>query len=297
MPAKKAIQSHSKQRGPRLSSPRLSSTRLASTGMASSDLRISIDTGGTFTDCVFHDGASLRMLKVRSTPADPSLAIVTAIREAVHLVTGPHPRMDIRHGTTVGTNTLLERKGARTAFVTTLGFEDSIVIGRQARARIYDWFQPAPQSLCPDGLRFGIAERIGPQGQVIEPITEKNLLALVEQLRAARPESIALSLLFSFANPAHERRVATALQTLDVPVSISYEILPEFREYERASTVAINAYLAPKMGRYLTGLRQSVAAEFPGAGLHVMQSSGGIVGAELSSSSPARSTRPRRPRP
>jgi N-methylhydantoinase A len=214
-------------------------------------LRVAIDTGGTFTDCVWIDNADglLRMLKVFSTPADPSQAIVEALRRI-----NPPGGLILLHGTTVGTNTLLERKGARTALVTTAGFEDAIEIGRQARPKLYDFFFDRVEPLVPADLRFGIEERTASDGEILTEPTPADLQSLAAQLKAKHPESIAISLLFSFANPKNESAIAQALKPLGVPLSISYQILPEFREYERTSTVVINAYLQPVMQRYLENL-------------------------------------------
>jgi len=240
-------------------------------------LRIAIDTGGTFTDCVWIDPRtrSLRMLKVFSTPTDPSQAIVEAICRVPHACPEPGRRVSpplrdmgtrspgkstppenliLLHGTTVGTNTLLERKGARTALVTTEGFEDAIEIGRQARPRLYDFFFDRIEPLVPRNLRFGINERTASSGEILTSPTPETLGFLAGQLSAAKPQSIAVSLLFSFANPKNELAVAEALTSLGVPLSISHQILPEFREYERTSTVVINAYLQPVMQRYLENL-------------------------------------------
>src|SRR6185312_6470582 len=173
--------------------------------MPSSPLRIAIDSGGTFTDCVWlqpgnsgrKQTAVLGILKVFSTPADPSQAIA----EAVNKIRGDGGEVIVLHGTTVGTNTLLQRKGARVAFVTTEGFEDSIEIGRQNRPLLYDFFFEKDPPLAAPELRFGIAERTSAQGEVLRAVDGNELQVLVEKLSAAKPEAIALSLLFSFANP------------------------------------------------------------------------------------------------
>ena len=214
-------------------------------------LRIAIDTGGTFTDCVWIDAATrrLRMLKIFSTPKDPSESIVAALRKIA-----PDQEIILLHGTTVGTNTLLERKGARTALVTTAGFEDAIEIGRQARPKLYDFFFDRIEPLVPKNLRFGINERTANDGTILTAPTVEELGFLAGQLSAAKPQSVAISLLFSFANPKNELAVAGALKLLKLPISISHQILPEFREYERTSTVVINAYLQPVMQRYLENL-------------------------------------------
>src|SRR5215472_3512961 len=148
-------------------------------------MRIAIDTGGTFTDCVFLRDGKLEVLKIFSTPADPSEAIANAIREIE-----PGVNAEIRHGTTVGTNTLLERKGARVAFVTTSGFEDTLAIGRQARANLYNWFHTPAPPLATAELRFGVPERVSPEGEVLRPTKADELCEVVQRVRAARPEAV-----------------------------------------------------------------------------------------------------------
>ena len=191
------------------------------------------------------------MLKVFSTPADPSQSIVEALSKIPH-----QGELIILHGTTVGTNTLLERKGARTALVTTKGFEDAIEIGRQARPKLYDFFFDRVEPLVPAGLRFGVEERTASDGEILTAPSSADLQALASEIKAKHPEAIALSLLFSFANPKNELAIAEALKQLGVPLSVSHQILPEFREYERSSTVVINAYLQPVMQRYLENLER-----------------------------------------
>lgn len=247
------------------------------------EFRLAIDTGGTFTDCVYIQDGHLKILKVLSTPGDPSRAVLEALRQA-----GAKPPFAVRHGTTVGTNAMLERKGARVAFVTTSGFEDVIAIGRQARQRLYDWLQPAPVCLVPGDMRFGIRERVSAEGECLVPVSEDELGQLARRIRDSGAESVAISLLFSFANSANEERVAAALEELGLPISISHRILPEFREYERASTVVANAYLAPKVGSYLDKLSDRLAADFGETSLTVMQSSGGILSARIAAAEPVR---------
>jgi N-methylhydantoinase A len=224
----------------------------------SEPLRIAIDTGGTFTDCMWIDPSTrrLRMLKVFSTPADPSRAIVDALRTI-----GAEAEFILLHGTTVGTNTLLERKGARTALVTTAGFEDAIEIGRQARPRLYDFFFDRIEPLAAKDLRFGIEERTAANGKTLTEPTAVELEKLAERVAAAKPESVAISLLFSFANAKNEQAVAQSMGALGVPLSISHQILPEFREYERISTVVINAYLQPVMQRYLATMERALRGQ------------------------------------
>jgi N-methylhydantoinase A len=246
-------------------------------------MRIAIDTGGTFTDCVYLQNGKFVVLKVFSTPHDPGMAVLNGLKQ---IAAGPE--IVVRHGTTVGTNTMLERKGARVAFVTTKGFEDTIAIGRQARPKLYDWFQPAPECLVPEGLRFGIKERTSAECEVIRGVDSTELDNLVCTIKNANIDAVALSLLFSFANSKNESEVAAALERLGLPLSISHRILPEFREYERASTVVANAYLAPKMGAYLTNLAAGVESGYEQARVEVMQSSGGIISAKLAAAEPVR---------
>lgn len=221
------------------------------------------------------------MLKVASTPADPGEAVLDGINKIASGV-----RAEIRHGTTVGTNALLERKGARVVFVTTAGFEDTIAIGRQSRPKLYDLFFTKEPPLAPEGMRMGVAERVASDGRILLAPTTDELERLRREAAAAEPEAIAVSLLFSFANPANERAVVAELNKIGAPISASHEILPEFREYERGSTVLINAYLAPIMQRYLQKL--DTALESRGSQLHVMQSSGGIIAARTAAREPVR---------
>ena len=246
-------------------------------------MRVAIDTGGTFTDCVTLADGELQVVKLFSTPADPSLAVLEGLKRM-----GAGQSMDVRHGTTVGTNSMLERTGARVAFVTTAGFEDTIAIGRQTRSRLYDWFAPLPVCLVPKELRFGVPERVSAEGNILRSPTSQELAALVDQVRRSGAEAVAISLLFSFANPETERRVEAALLSLGLPVSASHRILPEFREYERASTTVVNAYLAPRIARYLNHLEHSVSERHRGGRVDVMQSSGGIIPARLAAREPVR---------
>jgi N-methylhydantoinase A len=250
----------------------------------SARLVIGIDTGGTFTDCVYRRGGRLEVLKLRSTPDDPGRAILEAIDRIADL-TGAG-ELEIRHGTTVATNALLERKGAKVAFITTEGFEDTLAIGRQARSDLYDWNTHRPRPLAEPDRCFGVAERVASDGSIVRPLDRSTLRELQKRVDESGAESIAVSLLFSFANPEHERQVAASLKRLALPVSLSHEVLPEFREYERAATVTLNAYLAPRMTSYIGGLERSLQKR--GAQLSIMQSSGGILSAAAAARQPVR---------
>ena len=232
-------------------------------------IRVGIDTGGTFTDFVVARGTRLTSFKVSSTPHNPAQAILEGLARVI--AESGAPPTEIVHGTTVATNALLERKGARTALVTTAGFEDVIEIGRQARPELYNLMVTRPAPLVARQLRFGLNERTGPNAEILTPLDAASLEETISKIHHASPpvESVAVCLLFSFANPAHEQIVARALEAFSIPVSLSHKILPEYREYERTSTTVINAYLVPIMSRYLRSLISGlgVGGQGPGAGV------------------------------
>lgn len=263
------------------------------TRVSLSPTRIAIDTGGTFTDCVWTERGRIRTLKVFSTPADPSLAILQALERI-----RPTVPCILLHGTTVGTNALLQRNGGCVVLVTTAGFEDVIEIGRQARPKLYDFFFDKIEPLVPPDLRCGVNERTSSDGEILEEPTAAELSALSEKVTALQPEAIAISFLFSFTNPQNESAAAKSLNSLGVPLSISHRILPEFREYERTSTVVVNAYLQPVMQRYLEQLEKRARdwsrsqtnqpSRADGASVFVMQSSGGITALGSAAREPVR---------
>ncbi len=266
--------------------------------------RIAIDTGGTFTDCVWVEGGVLKTLKVFSTPDDPSRAIAEALRKIGEASRKPGggAQVTLLHGTTIGTNALLQRKGARVALITTSGFEDVIEIGRQARPRLYDFFFDRIAPLVQREMRFGVRERTDSEGRVLERPSDAELTRLREAVRRSEPDAIAISLLFSFANSENEADVAATLEELGKPLSVSHRILPEFREYERTSTVVVNAYLQPLMQSYMEKLAERArqrtkenAGDGSGATgmrgeprIFVMQSSGGITALESAAREPVR---------
>jgi N-methylhydantoinase A len=241
-------------------------------------LLLGVDVGGTFTDAVVYDGRSLHTAKAPSTPADQSEGVLAAIESALERAgADPGAVEAFAHGMTVGTNALLEERGARTALVATAGFTDLLDVARQNRPHLYRLCAPKPAPLAGEGLRFAVAERVGPTG-VLVSLGEPELDRLVERLDAAEVESVAVCLLFSYLNPSHEQALATRLrERLDgVHVSTSYEVLPQFREYERCSTTVIDAYLSPLLGRYLGRLVDATRT----LGLPepmVMMSSGGVA--------------------
>jgi N-methylhydantoinase A/oxoprolinase/acetone carboxylase beta subunit len=243
-------------------------------------IRLGVDTGGTFTDFVQFGPDGLAVHKVRSTPDDPSRAILAGLAEisAGHALRGPGseaPRPDIVHGSTVATNAVLERKGARVALVTTRGFEDVLRIGRQTRPQLYNIFVPAPKPLVNPALTFGVTERLDASGRIVVPIVDDEIETLAGHLRQWGVEISAVCLLHSYANPAHEQRVARALSKHGLIVCASHEVLPEYREFERWSTTVVNAYVTPLIDRYLGRLE----AAAPDARLSIMQSNGGSISA------------------
>jgi N-methylhydantoinase A len=244
-------------------------------------MRIAMDTGGTFTDCVFLRGGRLEILKVPSTPRNPAEAIGNALArifEPKGSLDAVPSRLELVCGTTVGTNAVLERRGGSVALVTTAGFEDVIEIGRQHRPRLYDFFVARPAPLVPRARRLGLRERVGADGKVLTPLTPAECARLVRAVRRTGADCVAVCLLFSYANAAHERRIARAIREAGFAVSVSHEILPEFREYERTATTVVNAYLVPVMSRYLGEIERH-ARPYGRARVRVMQSSGGIVSA------------------
>jgi N-methylhydantoinase A len=239
---------------------------------------LGVDVGGTFTDAALIDGGHVHTAKVPSTPGDESAGVMRAIDEVLARAGVDAAVIEaFAHGMTVGTNALLEERGARTALIATRGFADILEIGRQNRPHLYHLCAPKPPPLVEAELRFEAEERIGPDG-VVTPLGDDEPRRLAELLRERGAESVAICLLFSYLNPAHERRLAAHLRERlpGVHVSASHEVLPRFREYERASTTAIDAYLSPLLGRYLGELGDAAAQ----AGLpepQVMQSSGGVA--------------------
>ncbi len=246
-------------------------------------IRIGIDTGGTFTDFVVIRGNSIEVFKEFSTPGKPDEAIFQGLARLELSTAG-----EVIHGSTVATNALLERKGARTALLTTAGFEDVVVIGRQTRRELYNIFVKRPDPLAPEELRFGIAERILHNGTIHLPLDRKQVREFAASLQRNRVESVAVCLLFAFTNNVHEEAIAEELSFLGIPISLSSRILPEYREFERTSTTLINAYLAPIMSEYLTNLDERMKSELAGSSLRVMQSNGGAVQARTAAESPVR---------
>ncbi|NUQ46277.1 MAG: hydantoinase/oxoprolinase family protein, partial [Phycisphaerae bacterium] len=244
---------------------------------------LGIDIGGTFTDLVMWDGRILRTSKTPSTPDDwvrgvcAGLAQLGLTERDSSGRSPVGPIIELVHGSTVATNALLERKGDRVAFITTAGFEDLLVIGRQDRPELYTFDVRRPPPIVQRQDCFGVVERIGADGEVVTPLEEASLQTVVSEIAARGIEAAAVCLLFSHLSPAHEQRVADALRAAGLRACASSDLLPEFREYERAATTVINAYVAGKMTRYLQRL-EAAARRHGIAGVRIMQSNGGQIG-------------------
>jgi len=234
-------------------------------------IRIGVDTGGTFTDLVMLGPAGVSVHKVRSTPDDPSRAIVSGIQE----ISGSTGGAEVVHGSTVATNAVLERKGARVALVTTAGFEDVVRIGRQTRRELYNLMQEDRRPLVEPELTFGLVERLGADGEVLEAPDLAAARGLAQQLSEAGVGSVAVCFLHSYRNPAHEDAVAAVFEEAGLQVSSSHRVVREYREYERWSTTILSAYVTPIVGRYLTALESRLF----GCRLSIMQSNGGSISA------------------
>ena len=256
--------------------------------------RVGVDSGGTFTDICLVDEATgdVRVWKVPSTPDDPSRAIaggaVDGLREAAHAA--PAEVAYFGHGTTVATNALIQHRGARTGLVTTEGFRDLLEIGRQRRPHLYDLQADKPPLLVARELRAEVAERLRHDGRVEKPLDDAQVRAVVRHLKAAGVRAVAICFLYCYVDPRHEQRVrAIVEQELpDTFVTCSHEVAPEFREYERLSTVVVNAYLGPVMAGYLAGLGPRLAEAGIAAIPHITQSNGGVMSFEAARAQPVR---------
>jgi N-methylhydantoinase A len=231
-------------------------------------MRIGIDAGGTFTDFVVaHDDGRIETFKLRSTPQSPARVVLEGIQKAVG-----SGKASVVHGSTVATNALLERKGARTALVTTAGFEDIFEIGRQNRAQLYVLNPEPKRSLLSAEMRLGVEERTLFDGTVQIPLNGTDMNRLAARLRRARAEAVAICFLHSYRNPENEQKALESLSGLGCYVCTSHDVSPEFREYERTATTVLNAYVGPLMDRYLSELESGT--KHP---LAIMQSSGGLM--------------------
>ena len=238
---------------------------------------LGVDVGGTFTDFLLWQDGELSIYKRASTSDDPSRGVLAGLDEAAF---SPE---EVVHGSTVATNAVLERKGARTALITTKGFRDVLAIGRQTRLKLYDLEPRRPPPLIPDALRLEANERLDHHGNVLQQLSRRDVDALLDRLVKGGVRSLAVCFLFSFLNPAHERMVRDAARKRGIACSASFEVLPEHREYERTSTTVLNAYVAPVIERYLSKLSSGLKSRKAGK-LRIMQSNGGSARAEIAAS-------------
>ena len=239
-------------------------------------ITVGVDIGGTFTDFVWVEDGALRALKLPTAPAQEEGFLAGLERL-------PATKIDrIVHGTTVATNALLEGRWAKTVLITTAGFRDVLEIGRQNRPSLYDLFCERPAPIVPREWRLEVPERVDAHGQVVRPLDEEAVKELARVIAESGVESVAVVFLFSFLNPTHERRVREILREegVEVPITLSCEVLPEFREYERASTTVLTAALRPVVEGYLSRLAAALASRGMGVPLLVMQSNGGVAGVE-----------------
>jgi N-methylhydantoinase A/oxoprolinase/acetone carboxylase beta subunit len=248
--------------------------------MKSMDIRIGVDTGGTFTDFVIASDSFLEVRKIPSTPHDPSHAILQGIQD--HLSASSSPL--IIHGTTVATNSLLERKGGRIALITTKGFEDILFIGRQVRKELYSLQGEQRRPLLPRNLSFGLEERTTSKGKTEKKVSILELRAILDAIKKKRVEAVAVSLVNSYANPLNERIIRDELKEENILFSVSSEILPEHREFERTVVAAVNAYLMPVISQYLKNLE----GKLKNPKLRIMQSNEGYISPDVAKKEPIR---------
>ena len=254
--------------------------------------RVGADIGGTFTDvALLGSDGSIATAKVSSTPDDYGVAIIDGVMRLVQERALAAADVEgVVHGTTVATNAILQRKGARTALITTAGFRDVLELARLRYTRLYDINFVKARPLVPRRLRFVVDERMGPRGEVRMPLDDGNARAVVERIRVADVEALSICLLHSYANPVHERRLAEIAREILPPhvfITCSVDVLPELREYERTSTTAINGYLGPVVADYIASLTGKLKEIGIGAPLQVMQSNGGILYADAVLRKPA----------
>ncbi len=246
---------------------------------------VGVDIGGTFTDLVGYVDGAIITAKTSTVPANPTQGIANSLNIAGCDITALH---DVLHGSTIAINTVLERKGARTALITTRGFRDVYAIGRGNRSEAFNLFFHRPHPLVPRNMTFELDERLNFKGEVLKPLDEVELSAIAARLKESGVEAVAVCLLHSYANPAHEARVGEVLRTSDPKlfVTLSHEILREYREYERTSTTALNAYVGPRVKGYLSELETYLRrADFTG-NLQIMRSNGGVMSVSLAQQQP-----------
>jgi N-methylhydantoinase A len=254
------------------------------TSSPASSYRVGVDIGGTFTDLVSVNEATgeVRVIKVPTVPADPSEGFLDALSRALSgFGIAPAAIGFAAHGTTIATNTIIQGLGARCGLLTSAGFSDVLEIAYQTRPSLYDVFYEKPRPLVPRNLCRGVNERTGPEGETILPLDEEDVARAARELIAAGVEGIAIAFLHSYREPRNERRAAAVIRDIapDLPVILSSDVCPEYREYPRTSTTVVNAVLVPKVGPYIARLEARLAEIGLRAGLHLMTSSGGIMAA------------------
>src|ERR1700741_2170654 len=263
--------------------------------------RVGVDSGGTFTDiCLFDEQEGrVETWKVPSTPDDPSRGIAQGVEEGMRRVapdakSPAAPIVYFGHGTTVATNALIQHRGVKTGLVTTDGFRDLLEIGRQKRPDLYDIQADKPLTLVPRDLRLAVPERLRHTGEVDVPLDEDRMRAAARALKTAGVKAVAVSFLYGFIRPDHEKRAVKILreEMPDAFISASHEIAPEFREYERLSTVVLNAYLGPVMENYVRRLSPRLEALGMTATPHLTQSNGGVIGFATAAEMPVRTVLP-----
>jgi N-methylhydantoinase A len=255
-------------------------------------LLVGVDTGGTFTDVVCTDGTKVAIFKVPTQADAPGAALLDGVRKAAALLNASAEDMDrLIHGTTVATNAVVQQKGAVVGILTTEGFTDVLEIGRLKRSKLYDWnIEPeTPVFLAPRERRLGVRERLDHTGKALTELDEADVRnKLTELVEAQKVEAVAVCLLFSYLNPAHEQRIREIISEVapDLPVSLSSEVDPEYREYERTAITAFDAYLKPVVRHYMGRLQEELTAQKIRARLQIMQSRGGIISASQAAASP-----------
>ncbi len=245
-------------------------------------IRIGVDTGGTFTDFVFYNNGQIDILKIPSTPHNPSESILKGLRSFLESGKG----LFIIHGTTVATNALLERKGGHIGLITTCGFEDILFIGRQTRNKLYSLLGEERSPILPRRHCFGIKERTSAKGKVEQKISKQELKAIIQKIQTKKFDAVAVSFINSYANPQNEQAVKKILEKAGILVSASSDILPEYREYERTTVTTVNAYLIPVITRYLQQLEKRLSPNE----LRIMQSNKGYISIETAKSEPIRTS-------
>jgi N-methylhydantoinase A len=259
--------------------------------MTTARLRIAVDIGGTFTDVVLQDGDRRLTRKVLTTPAQPEIGMLEGME--LVLTEAGYGFSDVAvfvHGTTLATNAIIERRGAKTALITTEGFRDVLEIGTESRYDQYDLFLKKPAPLVPRARRFTVAERLDAEGEVRIPLDEAGLLALVPRLRELEAESVAIAFLHAYRNPAHEERAAALLKAEmpDVQITLASEVCPEIREYERTSTAVANAYVQPLMASYLGRMEEELGKRSFGGVTYLVTSGGGLTTVDAARRFPVR---------